>query len=1516
MFSPGQMRHGWALLSATAACAVCMAVAVPPVQADEALAVPTADEPAAPPSSRSADSAEADSSPAELARQARVRQSLNIYLVRDREYSVLLETAAGLIGDGRATTAIRQLQDLLDAPQDVFVWDAAGAVPQSARTEAIALLRSLPAGGRAEYERLFGADARRLLQEYQTSGNPAHLSTLLQRYRLTEAGANALELSAQTAMDHGRFVEAAANWRLWLEDRGGDANHCRTERLQAEIAAQLAALEGVEIVLPPFDGRQPVSFAGQTKPAEEWVQEFVATATVGRNQNHSAGSAHAIVARDDDVRTAVIPTSSPLWVFGFADDQSDPTSGVEQVAHVERTLTTAEILAHWQSGRTAQRIPCAGANVALVQDGCLLVKDYNSVTARDLHSGDVRWRFPLNGALEERIGRIPVPDAATTATDPRAAAAQVFESEFVANSVLGSLTCDGRRVYFIDSTPADSAAESGEGPAPQVTNRLVAVRLGDDGQSGGVLAWEFPPASRNRSDHRGWFLLGAPTPTPETLFVMEERDDEIHLLALDPATGALRWDQPVSLVDRGIDECAHRQRAACSPVVANGIVLCPTQLGTLVAVDSVSGRLLWVYSYSDFSGPSQPWRGARSSETQHGRPEFVNPPLVARGRVLTMTPHTDHVHCVDLLTGRRLWKQPREEALSATLAGDELLLVISLRECRAIRVSDGEPIWRTRIEAPQGRGIAVGGSFLLPGSNGRMQMLDIATGELAPDLLPQPRLTNTVLRAGGDPAANLEIPIATEPPHGNLTLYEDYVISCGPAGVAVYPRADVALAALQQSAEDASPDGLRRIAELQLRLGRVADARQSLQAALQQDPDPPLRTTIERHLREVLYRAMMEERDVTAVAALDPLARTPDERSRFLALRLELELAAADFETALQTAAELESLNVQHPVAMDGRERFVVEPAVLAAAALDRARAAQTRTVVTPRVLNLDHESDLSRLRSLIALSGTAAERSSLTRALAGELIARGALQEAELLLIRETVRDDPDAAVASALMLAELWATQGLTGDAAALLAQTTRRWNGCCFSDGSPATAVLPSDWRALPPVGYTGETATIEELYCPDDCPHSLVPCNCSEWSDLFERNREFSRCPGSPRVLFDRGTHGASEKYALLSIVDAAGRHGLLDLQLKPKLWRVGDTSRSEAGHFLPLASGEVHGVSLLEGRLMWTADAEWNSAGDKPILGPYGTQFCVLQAGETVFALDPLDGRTLWRRSDFDHDAGLASDEVSGMFGDERALVVFDADHLHYRVLDPRSGEQLRSGVLELTKEDLRKRRWSFGRKLMYTTSAAGAARLVLWDPLTDSLEIDMPLERRLLVDGSAGRNLAAVLNGDRLAIIDTETGAALWEHQYEAKQLDGARMLRVVHDLRRFYIHFERDSTGSQFSPATGDLELPNLQLGGLLSVVDRDTGEHWERTMPRSNLLWFPSEQLPVIMTLARLRDSRQGQNIVLALEVLDAATGRTLAQREDLHKTSLVHAACDPAEGVVELSGVGTRIIVRYAD
>ena len=94
------------------------------------------------------------------------------------------------------------------------------------------------------------------------------------------------------------------------------------------------------------------------------------------------------------------------------------------------------------------------------------------------------------------------------------------------------------------------------------------------------------------------FFLGPPLPLRGQLYVMAEIKDEIRLLALDGATGKLLWSQQLAMVESNITQDPVRRLAGVSPSYSDGVLICPTGAGCVVAVDLATRSLLWGYIYS------------------------------------------------------------------------------------------------------------------------------------------------------------------------------------------------------------------------------------------------------------------------------------------------------------------------------------------------------------------------------------------------------------------------------------------------------------------------------------------------------------------------------------------------------------------------------------------------------------------------------------------------------------------------------------------------------------------------------------------------------------------------------------------------------------------------------------------------------------------------------------------------------------------------------------------------------
>ncbi len=97
----------------------------------------------------------------------------------------------------------------------------------------------------------------------------------------------------------------------------------------------------------------------------------------------------------------------------------------------------------------------------------------------------------------------------------------------------------------------------------------------------------------------GTFFLGPPLPLEGKLYVLAEmKTSEIKLCVLDAKTGKLDWSQQIAVVEQNIQQDPLRRLSGCSPSYADGVLICPTTAGAVVAVDLANRTLRWGYQYA------------------------------------------------------------------------------------------------------------------------------------------------------------------------------------------------------------------------------------------------------------------------------------------------------------------------------------------------------------------------------------------------------------------------------------------------------------------------------------------------------------------------------------------------------------------------------------------------------------------------------------------------------------------------------------------------------------------------------------------------------------------------------------------------------------------------------------------------------------------------------------------------------------------------------------------------------
>ena len=291
-----------------------------------------------------------------------------------------------------------------------------------------------------------------------------------------------------------------------------------------------------------------------------------------------------------------------------------------------------------------------------------------NIAAFDLSSGEPVWTQPNHeySWVSER------PAYLEKNLVYRAAMAGAWHRRTEADSVFGSLSTDGRMVVAVHD-PDQSRFEfpltgAPQRPGPQNGavsgvrwNRLCGYEILSK-----ELRWQIGGPPTGPADVLGGMsFLGAPLFVDDLLFGIGRKDDELRLLAIDRDTGHLRWSMTLGVLPPHLADAAARRRIATPVSLVDGLLLCPTASGALVAVDPVTRSIAWVFRHSMIQHdlPVRPVNGT----SQPGTPDVwwsewrdvgcVATSMTARGAdtstplVLLTSPDSDELHAVNRRDG-------------------------------------------------------------------------------------------------------------------------------------------------------------------------------------------------------------------------------------------------------------------------------------------------------------------------------------------------------------------------------------------------------------------------------------------------------------------------------------------------------------------------------------------------------------------------------------------------------------------------------------------------------------------------------------------------------------------------------------------------------------------------------------------------------------------------------------------------------------------------------------------------
>jgi outer membrane protein assembly factor BamB len=1545
--------------------------------------------------------------------QSREQRMLRQAVFRDRNMQCALDGAESALRTGETNRAVAQLQQVLDQPGDHFIWIESEHRLASARRRAVDLLSASDGKTREFYNWLHATEAQRLLERGLAASDPAVVTQVARRFFHTASGFEATNWLATRWLDRGEYALAVRAWRLLAADP------CHRKRVNAGMLRKLRVAERLcggdlladtSIVTRPM---APISAGlGPRELRSDGNQAAVARTVDLASLDEDAGSdqpskepraEHALAAFESFAAvepgvglsngSSSIPYMTPTWRVGLIEPKN--ASGSE----------ISDLVRRWerQSSQREDKRPVA-VQSALVVGGAIVLRDYAGFRALDVNSGRELWKYSATTSLARALAEADQPHSAVESSSSHETPRDVLMGAYAANSILGTLTTDGRRVFAVDSmdfrprqpgVPVDENGETQHGSQrlSRNANRLIAVDVhspsrdaaglvkpvwsvggavgtshwfyrmdaNDDGRitqaeflgtpeqfkqldsngDGSIDAKEAERAGDKIEQQplHGHFFLGPPLALDGRLYAITECDCQLNLVALSAANGSVLWVQGIGYVDRPIDEEPLRYALACTPASGGGVIVCPTQAGMLVGVDALDGALLWTYYCGDEDGSGSETSWSFACRHTFGNPGFPNVALVEGNQVVVLPRQSEAIQCLDLLTGRGIWKKPRGDGEFVAAAADGVVMVVGERLCRGLFLADGAERWSIRVGEICGSGVRLGGEYLIPLSDNRIAAIDIRTGMRRRDLSAHDEDTleqsepqrEDFLRDGWteDDSNNGDGEREQAAP-GNLVAAGSLVVSCGPREIIAYTRAESLLERVQQRlASGPQPADLALAADLELALGQVSDAK----AYLSQIASAGLSDESRRRAESLKRTVLLEEltagcaRPADRLHELESLSRTPSQRFRFLQAKSEFGIRSGNLSAVFDATRAFASLGNEGLLASKNDPAFLISAKAWLAATDERVRRSLSNDVLkiaTTRVgvqqRDALQSNDSGMLERFLAVYGNWPEADLVRLRLADVAACSGEWQRSELLLLCCEHSPRPETVRAAQRRLVLLWDRVGLAEEAADLLIELEKQAG---LENRDPCeTQQIIGDLR---PDGLTRRAlARLKSA----EKPFGRARLSQTLWehcdNELAEKYVNASR-PGVTRAasafqLIDAGT--ASEPK--VNIVDRLTGTVVGNLEIPSHYWGLTLAATSQVGHFIPLGSrASFHGISLLERdgqRPFWTnSPTRIAKDADAALVGPTGPSFCAFQSHRHLFVVDPATGKLLWHRTDLDPQSGLVADPNRGIFGDDEALVVLGSDHLSYTVYRTATGEELRQGSLDSTTRQIPERR-AFGRCLLYFTSHEGSHRMRLWDPLTDRLLYDALISERLLWKETGEDEVAVITASSAMQIVDGHTGAVRVDLKLDAREFQNLCQVSAFRDANCYYVNLQPIQTipePRRYAYCFGtDTTLPHADLRGNLVAIDRRSGQMlWKRAFAQRTVLRVPTLRLPVLVMLAFVGDRLNGNHRSMLVEVIDTKTGDTLAFDDDRFPNRILQMTYDEDRRRIRLWGTRSVVDLDFA-
>lgn len=1511
--------------------------------------------------------------PARLTPQQKA--ALNHVLYRSPQMTAFVARAKEAIQRGDLQNGLRMLQQLLGdprgaidsaagaAPSDSFAWTATGL--KSQRREVLDIFESLTDEQVQTYERTYGTLAAESLQQAEASGDLTQLQAVVRRCWPTAAGAKAVDRLATRLLDQGQPETAA---RLWRDLANSRLHRYRVTQTIFEKAAVAFLLAGdsrtAEEILRQQEARfgvRPLSVSDLEREVtsrvpqigglpEEWTTPYGSL----RHNTVSEGTTPWLEAQWSR------PLTSSTSFRMLSDwEQQKITNEAESVAAAVTPIVVNGLIVVRDFDGVRACDPTSG-KIVWRFDGTLSIAHLAAAMRETRNQPSDNSAVETTWAGNAAVGMISSDGERVFAIDWVEFSAIAPAVQTRSRRFSGPTISAVNRLVCLPVPDEHSATVSSESP----------TRVQPLWTAGGTPT----PSPTDRLG--GHLFIGPPMAFGSSVFAIVEsvRDKELKLARLDARSGQLQWMQTLGIIEQPMYSPTARspRRSTCIPAIAQGIAVCPTDAGFLVGVDTVTGELLWMQTYFEMRLPSR-FGSTILRPVDEAFVGFPDPPHIDENRVIYLPRHSENLHCYDLQTGEELWRAPRGDDQYIGSIRDGVICVVGNSTVRGVSPDDGSTLWKTRIGVTSGRGVLTEDGYLVPLKSGSVARIDLQTGarqgtSIVPNLLNRQFVRTNTANDTRLAWTSRDIALArfglvdesvdSELRPGNLLLHDREVFSVGPQVITAFPQANSLLMDLRarlDSTQSASVD-LFQLACLELLLGHQTDGEDTL-TEISEQGEHPQRTKARWMLRNLILAELRRADDTLSaerfgdrVRQFTALIDSPFDEQQLLFEKVRWERNHGDQDSLLSVVARLPSVQLPSFVPQGNGFEAVVASTSLSRSLIRATLKSTSDTADNPlrdamnRDLLLALRSDsLPDMQRFLDLYGDSPHAARVRNRLADRLILKGDVQAAELTLFPNLSSKDRQQRAVSQLLYITLLTQEQLDSEAAGVLHNSLRDSRGVSIeplkSDGlqSPLTVLAPG--------------SGLQQLASPrfEDFVNAFDR-NRQTWSAYLDRqlpawnvrhvairrqpysavNQDLVRLWSQTqrRLAGPKGTeftilHNGSYVNSTWRLIDrySGTERGTIRVPNRPNI--ANTPSYRAIGHFMPVGTETgLTGVSLLEHRNqapLWRFSfPPAQNIRNTLEPGPSTPAVCLYQTRNHLVAVEPIQGNVLWRRSDLEIGSGVSVDREAGLIGDDQVIAVFHPDQKSYTRLDALTGAVLNTGNLPL---DVRYGRAVFGRKLFHRSviNQDGEQFARVWDPLTETFDLDEPIKTRLL-NAQHNDELALLDSGGKLRIYEFPEVDLLIETDLGPSMTQNVNAFRFFSDQERFYINLApprpRLKPGMpRHYPVTNSLASWPLDLG-LLVAIDRDTGDVlWKREVTHKSLLQLEQLNLPFFVAMSKVQITRQiGAVQTLDIEVFDRQTGEPLGHERNLPTDRFIHYRLSPDRETLQLHGLSSRIDLDF--